>query len=183
MNLVLIGYRGTGKSVVGKRLADDLGRPFYDTDRLVEEAAQRTIAQMVETQGWPFFRAREREVIEAVSARSGCIIAPGGGAVMDPTNVERLGKNGVFVLLTARANVLARRILGDRGSEENRPPLLNGDLYQEIETLLEKRMPTYRALAQFLVDTSDLTVDEVVTSVKASIASAPGWTDPDEKEG
>jgi shikimate kinase len=162
MNLVLIGYRGTGKTGVGQRLADRLDRPFYDTDTLVEAGEQMTITDMVKTHGWPFFRSKERAVIKALPQESASVIATGGGAVMDRRNVSHLRKNGVFVLLTADLDVLVQRVLADQGSAEKRPPLLQGNLHEEMATVLKDRMPTYLALAQVSVDTTHLTIDDVV---------------------
>ena len=165
MNIVLIGYRGTGKTVVGKRLAQKLHRPFYDTDTLIEKREQTTIADMVKTGGWTFFRKVEKDIIRELSETRSSVIATGGGAVMDKQNVSCLNETGVFVLLTADPHVLVQRILADQTSTEKRPPLSDGTVYEEMQTLLTQRMPTYQKIAQFSVDTTGLTVDEVVAQI------------------
>jgi len=165
VNLVLIGYRGTGKTVVGRALSERLGRAFFDADDYIEKKAGRTIKEMVAAEGWPFFRAREKEAIRQLSDLENCVIAPGGGAVMDKDNVAFLGNRGRFVLLKADINTTIQRIQGDEKSSEQRPDLLGGDIYEETETLLKERMPVYEDVADISVDTSQLSIDEVVEKI------------------
>jgi shikimate kinase len=165
MNIVFIGYRGTGKTAVGKALSRRLGRPFYDADTYLEEKAGRTISDMVAAEGWPFFRAREKEVIREISAMEHCVIATGGGAVMDKENVARLRDRGALVLLTADTDTMIQRIQADESSPQQRPKLLEGDIYEETERLLKERMPVYKAVADFSVDTSNLAIHEVVDQI------------------
>lgn len=165
MNIVLIGYRGTGKTAVGIALSKRLGRPFYDADAHLEEKLGRTISDMVASEGWPFFRAREKEVIREISAKDDCVIATGGGAVMDKDNVAWLRDKGTFVLLKADMDTMIRRIQGDESSPQQRPKLSKGDIYEETESLLRQRMPIYEEVADFSVDTSNLTIDGVVDQI------------------
>ena len=165
MNIVLIGYRGTGKTVVGKALSERLARPFVDADVYIEEKAGRTISDMVASDGWPFFRAKEKEVVREISAMENHVIAPGGGAVMDDENVAYLRKKGWFVLLKADIDTMIQRIQGDETSAQQRPKLLESDIYEETRTLLKERMPIYEGVADFAVDTTHLTVDEVVEEI------------------
>jgi shikimate kinase len=165
MNIVLIGYRGTGKTVVGKRIADRLARPFFDSDPLVEERGRMTIAQMVENQGWPFFRKLEKAVIEELSEKTSSVIATGGGAVMDEDNAARLKQTGALVLLEADPEVLLQRIFADEASAGKRPPLSDGNDYEELQTLLAERTPVYRKLAQLSVNTTDLSPDDVAARI------------------
>jgi shikimate kinase len=165
MNIVLIGYRGTGKTAVGIALSKRLERPFYDADTYLEKKLGRTISDMVAGQGWPFFRAREKEVIREIAAKDDCVIATGGGAVMDKDNVAWLRDKGTFVLLKADMDIMIRRIQGDESSPEQRPKLSEGDIYEETESLLRQRMPIYEDVADFSVDTSNLTIDGVVDQI------------------
>jgi shikimate kinase len=165
MNLILIGYRGTGKTVVGRALGKRLKRSFFDVDVYIEDKAGRTIKDMVAQEGWPFFRAREKEAIRDISALDECIIAPGGGAVMDENNVAVLRDKGWFVLLTAHMDTMIQRIQGDATSAEQRPSLLEKDIYEETQTMIKKRMPTYERVADLTIDTTDLTIDEVVERI------------------
>lgn len=165
MNIVLIGYRGTGKTAVGKALSKRLGRQFYDADLFLEEKLGRTISDIVASEGWPFFREREKEVLREISATKSCIIATGGGAVMDKDNVRSLGKNGSFVLLKADIDTMIQRIQSDESSSQQRPDLLGSDIYEETRALLKQRMPVYEEVADFSLDTTNLTVDEVVEKI------------------
>ncbi len=165
MNLVLIGYRGTGKTAVGEALSKRLGRPFYDADAYLEQKLGRTISEMVVAEGWPFFRAKEKEVIGEIAAKDDCVIATGGGAVVDKDNAACLGSKGIFVLLKADTHTMIQRIQGDEISAQQRPKLLEGDIYEETERLLKERMPIYEEVADFTVDTSNLAIDEVVEQI------------------
>lgn len=169
MNIILIGYRGTGKTAVGMAISRRLGMPFYDADAYIEEKLGRTISDMVAQEGWAFFRAREKEAIQEISATKNCVIATGGGAVMDKENVASLGKNGTFVLLRADIDTMIQRIRGDEASSQQRPSLLGSNLYEETETLLKQRMPVYEDVADFSVDTSNLTIDEVVEKIVGNL--------------
>ncbi|MDI6790163.1 MAG: shikimate kinase, partial [Thermodesulfobacteriota bacterium] len=82
--IVLIGYRGSGKSTVGRRLAERLSLPFIDTDTLIEEKAGITIKEMVEKKGWAYFRAVEKDVIRGLPGDKTMVVAAGGGAILDP---------------------------------------------------------------------------------------------------
>ncbi|MDY6953739.1 MAG: shikimate kinase, partial [Thermodesulfobacteriota bacterium] len=94
-----------------------------------------------------------------------CVIAPGGGAVMDKENVAFLGNKGWFVLLKADIDTMIQRIQGDEASSEQRPDLLGGDIYEETQTVLRERMPVYEDVADISVDTSQLSIDGVVEKI------------------
>ncbi|MBW2108218.1 MAG: shikimate kinase [Deltaproteobacteria bacterium] len=160
-NIVLIGYRGTGKTAVGRALADRLQVPFFDADAFLEAKLGTTIQDMVARKGWSFFREREKEVIRELSAVRGCVIATGGGAVMDQDNVDCLAGHGFFVLLKADIETMIRRLQGDAATSEQRPALMGTNIYEETRTMIEKRMPTYERVAQFSVDTTHHGIEEV----------------------
>jgi len=101
MNIVLIGFRSTGKTTVGRELARRLGRSFIDADTYLQEREGRTIAEVFADGGETLFRQLEREVIAELAGRDGLVLAAGGGAVLDPENVERLRGSGPVVRLTA----------------------------------------------------------------------------------
>ncbi len=165
MNIVLIGYRCTGKTTVGRQLSERLGIPFLDTDGLAERHSGRTIREIVEQGGWEGFRQMEKEVIRGVSSRTGAVIAVGGGAVMDPENREALGRHGLFVWLTADAETIAQRMKEDTSSPRQRPPLSGHSLQREIRELLDGRSPIYRQLADIAVDTVGRAPDSIVAEL------------------
>ncbi|MDI6777233.1 MAG: shikimate kinase [Syntrophales bacterium] len=165
MNVVLIGYRCTGKSSVGERLSQVLHLPFYDTDTLIEKLTGKTIQTMVSENGWEFFREKEREIIKSLATTEESVIATGGGAVMDQENVNILKKNGVLVWLAADVDTIIERMQADADSTKRRPPLSRDDFIQETINVLEERIPVYRRLADFSVDTAGEGIDEIVEQI------------------
>ena len=160
--IVLTGFMGTGKSEVGRRLARRLGRPFVDTDHLVETRAGKTVAAIFAEDGEPAFRAFEREAVAAATAQKDAVIAVGGGAVFDETNIARLRDVGVLVCLTAEAETILRRV----GDTAKRPLLAGDDPRGAIERLLAARGPLYAAVADVTVDTTGRGVDDVVVEIR-----------------
>ena len=165
--IVLTGFMGTGKTQVGRRLARVLGRPFVDIDDLVEAAAGRPVAEIFAAEGEQRFRALEREAVEQACGVPEAVIATGGGTVLDPENRRRLAAAGPIVCLSARAEDIIRRV----GNPASRPLLSGGaeDRIGRIRSLLAERAPTY-ALAAHTIDTTGLTLDEVVERVREYVA-------------
>jgi shikimate kinase len=173
--VILAGFMGTGKTEVGRRLAQSLGWSFVDTDALVESAAGRSVAAIFADEGEAAFRARERDAIEQACTMTAAVIAVGGGALLDPENRRRLLAAGPMVCLRASPEELMRRL----GLARDRP-LLNGDgtasteeRRARIEALLAERAPVY-ALATHAVDTDGLSPDEVAVRVRAILGAILG---------
>ncbi len=169
---MLMGFMGTGKSEVGRRLAQRLGRAFVDTDEWIEERAGKRIAAIFNEEGEAAFRRLEREAVAVAAAanRGDAVIAVGGGAVLDPENVRRLREGGVLVHLTARPEVVLRRI-GDGASR----PLLRDDPEAAVARLLAEREPAYAAAADVVVDTSEHDAEQVVEEIQRALAGAERW--------
>jgi shikimate kinase len=165
MNIVLIGYRGTGKTSVGMALSKRLGKAFCDTDDSIERRLKRPISDMVAREGWAFFRAREKEAIREISSRKDCVIAAGGGAILDAENVKNLKENGVVVLLEATTRTIRKRMLYDKKTGQQRPGLTGEDPYKEIEEVLEFRRPFYQKAMDFSVDTTSKSIDQVLDEI------------------
>jgi shikimate kinase len=161
MNIVLIGYRGTGKSTIGKRLASKLWRDFVDTDAAIVEQAGRTIREIFETQGETAFRDLESAAIAQAAARDNLVIAAGGGAVLRAENVTALKRGGKIIWLRADPETLHARISADSATAETRPNLLFGGL-EEIKSLLAQRTAHYQAAADVSLDVTRLTVDDAI---------------------
>jgi shikimate kinase len=164
--IVLTGFMATGKSEVGRRLARALGRPFVDTDDLVEADAGCSVAEVFAREGEAGFRARERAAVERACALSDAVVATGGGTLLDPENRRRLTAGGLIICLTAPPEVILERV----GDPASRPLLAgaNGDRIERVRALLAQRAPVY-ALASHAVDTAGLSVDEVVERVQALV--------------
>jgi shikimate kinase len=173
-NLVLIGGRACGKTSVGKALALALERPFVDLDEVLVARAGCSIAELVSASGWPEFRRREKELVAHYAGLSGQVLAPGGGVVLDPENVSNLREHGLVIWLTADPAILGQRLRGDQGSQEFRPSLTGADPVEEMARVLAEREPLYQAAAHLVIDTTGLSIPEVVKSILNAI-----WGDGD----
>jgi shikimate kinase len=160
-NLVLVGFMGTGKSAVGRGLAERLGLEFVDMDRLIEHRTGQTIKEIFATHGEARFRQLERETAAELAGHNGQVIATGGGIVLDPANLQNLGRTGLVVCLWADPEVVHRRTAHAR----HLPLLESADRRARVEHLLREREARYRAIPH-RVDTSHRTVAEVVAEVE-----------------
>ena len=173
MNIILIGYRASGKTSAGRELARLLGRPFFDTDRMIFAKTGRTVREIVEAGGWQAFREVEKTVISELSGLDGAVIAAGGGAVMDPDNVSMLREGGRFVWLQADARILAFRMSRDRNGATQRPSLTGAGTLMEVEKVLAKRLPVYRAVADVVVDTAGKVPAEIASEIAVRLEGDP----------
>jgi shikimate kinase len=156
----------TGKTEVGRRLAQRLGRTFVDTDALVEAEAGGTVASIFAAEGEAGFRARERAAVERACAMADAVIAIGGGALLDADNRRRLLAAGPVVCLTATPEEILRRA----GNASSRPLLRGpGDRLARIRALVAERASAY-AQATHTVDTTGLSVDQVTDRVRSLVA-------------
>jgi shikimate kinase len=159
-NVVLCGFMATGKSSVGKALAALLGYQFLDMDSIIESETGMSIPQIFSTRGEPAFRELECQVVEQAAGRSGCVIATGGGTIVNRKNFDNLKRNGIVIALTAEPEV----ILSRTGSGESRPMLGKGDHLQRIRDLMQQRSKAY-ALADITVDTSSNSIEELAVII------------------
>lgn len=164
-NIVLIGYRCTGKTEMGKMVADALGYCFMDTDELVEKDAGATITQIVSKRGWPKFRELEKKAIARVSKVSDAVIATGGGAVLDNENVKNLRRSGVVFFLDARPEVIFTRMKNDGKTDAQRPRLTEKDALSEIKEVISERAEKYWEAADYRIDTSDKEKKDVARNI------------------
>jgi shikimate kinase len=161
MNIVLIGYRCTGKTSVGRKISERLKIPFYDADELITEHTGKTVREIVDRGGWDLFRKEEKAIIRGLSFLADTVIAVGGGAVMDGENREALKRNGLFLWLTADVHTIIQRMRNDSTGEERCPPLASDCAEREISGILEQRIPIYRQLSDFTIDTSERDIDAI----------------------
>ena len=168
-NVVLIGYRGCGKTTVGRLLARRMDRPFVDTDELIEAEAGMSIAEIFNTVGEPGFRRREAEVIARLTRRGGQVISAGGGAVLDGENVRGFRESGTVVWLTAPPDVLWQRIHADDRSAGSRPDLTARGGLDEVHSLLQHRVPLYQRAANIVIDTANRDPAEVARLVQQAV--------------
>jgi len=164
MNIVLIGYRCAGKTVVGKRLASRMERRFVDTDDFIE-SEKGQISDIVKSHGWDYFRALEKRMIERVSKEDNLVIALGGGAVLDPDNIVHLERNGLIIWLKADREVLRKRMDQDPRTIVSRPTLTGKGAIEELEEMIAYRDPFYDKASKIQLDTSALNAEAVVESI------------------
>lgn len=162
MNLVLIGYRGTGKSTVAGLVAGKLGMDVVSLDEEIVRRAGRSIPEIVAEHGWPYFRDLESEVVKRCAARDGVVVDAGGGVILRQENVDSLRRSGRLFWLRASVPVIVARIAG--GTE--RPALTAGKSFtEEVEEVLRERAPLYEAAADCEIDTDALSPEDVAAAV------------------
>lgn len=161
--LFLVGLRGSGKSTVGRAVADRLGLRFVDLDDLIEKRVGKTIARIVQDSGWEAFRTLEHAALEEVCATSGAVVAPGGGVVLDERNRALLESGGKIFYLMADVPVLKARLEKDPNFSQ-RPALSDKSLEEEILDSFREREPLYMMLMDFGLP-ADLPVEELVDQV------------------
>ena len=156
MNIALIGFRGTGKTTVSKLLAIKLDKKLISTDEEIIKRSRLSIERFVEKNGWDRFRDIESDVIENISDFDECVFDTGGGIVMRNENIINLKKNALIVLLTADIKTITVRTKNSK-----RPALTKSSYIDEIKNVLEERGPRYKKAADYAIDTSQLSPEEV----------------------
>lgn len=165
MNIILVGYRCSGKTSVGKALAEELDREFFDTDILIERQAGFSIDLLIEERGWENFREVERQVIEKISVENNLVVATGGGIVMNQENVKNLKRNGWVIWLQAEETTIKKRMIKDNDIGNIRPPIMGSDSFEEINDILKTRKPLYDSMCDMTVDCNALSIEKIVDSI------------------
>ena len=178
--IFLIGYRGSGKTTVGKLLAKKMKMRFFDSDRRVEAAAGKTIAEIFAEKGEASFRQMEAKIIAKIivnhqniskgkkaksSEKSGCVVSLGGGAPMNEASQQMFGGHGKCVLLRGKPETLWKRISADDSTKESRPDLTDEGGLGEVQSMLALRSSTYDECADHIVDVDDLSPEEVADQI------------------
>jgi shikimate kinase len=157
VNIILTGFMGTGKTLVGKKLAKGLKMSYLDTDELIERRERAKIPQIFQEKGEDYFRKVETKIIKEVSSLDRCVISTGGGAILKKENLVALKRKGVIICLSANPKVILKRTR----KSQNRPLLKSKDPKSRVLSLLGQRRSFYEK-ADFEVDTSELTTSQVV---------------------
>jgi shikimate kinase len=174
-SIALVGFMGTGKTVVGRLLAQKTGRDFVELDAVIAAKAGRPIPEIFRSEGEIGFREREIEAVRQVAGKKNAVIACGGGVVLNTINIDRLRRECTVVCLTASPAVILARTSSDGGG---RPLLDVDDRERQVKELLASRQPYYKAAADIIVNTSRLTPEKVVARIieklsKMNFASVP----------
>lgn len=159
-NIVLVGFMGTGKTTVGRILAEELEWTFTDTDAYIEAKAGMTISGMFQEHGEPYFRELETEALKELLQRRGQVVSTGGGAVLREENRRLMLGNGLVVAMLAEEAVIVERVRGDTGR-----PLLQGDVEERVRTLVEARRHAYD-FAPVQLQTDRLTPEEAARRIR-----------------
>lgn len=162
MNVVLFGFMGVGKSLVGRMVAERLDMDFTDVDDEVVRIAGKPVSTIFEDDGEPVFRELESTIVKEASDRDGQVIACGGGAVLRAENLKKLKRNSIMILLTADPETILKRVERDGGS---RPLLKAADRLERIESLLSERSGHYLMAADTVFDTSGRAPEQVADDV------------------
>ncbi len=161
MNLILCGMMGSGKTTVGRKLAECMKGCWLDTDGIIEERYGK-ISELFERHGEEYFREKETETVKELAKKDGLVISTGGGLLLKEENVELLKENGIIIFLRATLNTLVERLQGDR----ERPLLQNSaDLRFRLSQLLEERTPVYERVSDYTVDVDKKTPDEIAREI------------------
>lgn len=167
-SLVLVGMMGCGKTAVGRRLAGTLELPFVDADDEIERAAGRTIKEIFEEHGEPYFRDGERKVIARLLAGGPQVLATGGGAFMDASTRERIRETGISIWLKADLPLLMRRVT----RRDNRPLLQTRDPEGRMRELMAERHPAY-GKADVIVESREVSHDVIVSDILNGLIAGP----------
>ena len=163
-NIALIGFMGSGKTTVGKLLAKTMDMKFIDIDKVIESQEKKSINDIFQKKGQIYFRDLEREVISQESLKNNCVIATGGGSILDNENIKRLKETSFIVFLNANIECLYLRL-----KDNTTRPILNDveDKKKVIEELLEKRKFLYQISADYIIDINEKTnIYETVDKIK-----------------
>ncbi|TWT60235.1 shikimate kinase [Rubinisphaera italica] len=173
MIVSLIGYRGCGKSSLAPLIAERLHWRAVDSDRLIEEQAGCTIADIFKSHGEPEFRKIEAEILAQLFNEDQLVIATGGGAILNSQTCELMRHAGPVFWLSAPTEELIRRLTQDVSTTETRPALTDLKFEEEIRTVLQNRIPVYQAVSDFEVSTAGRTLTDLVDDILQLIQ---GWT-------
>lgn len=160
-NLILIGPMGAGKSSVGKRLAKQLRRKFYDCDKVLEDRTGVSITTIFELEGEKGFRQRETKILEELIQLDNCVIATGGGAVLCDENIQIMNTHGIAIYLKASVNSQIKRTRHDK----KRPLLQTKNRHATLEKLAEQRNPIYDRIADITVNTDNQSINASIEEI------------------
>jgi len=163
-SIILIGPRGSGKTTVGRLLAERLGLPFLDADAELEQHSGRTIREIFEADGEEFFRDLESTVLADLLGRGPIVLATGGGVVLRPANRKRLRESGCVFWLTGSPESLWRRLQADPETASRRPNLTRGGM-EEIAEVLQAREALYRECADLSIPTDNRSPEEIANDI------------------
>ena len=166
MKVFLIGYRCTGKSTVGKILADKLTYAFLDLDRMLENETKSDIKRLVELHGWSYFRQMEQKALFSTQSREHTVVSTGGGIILDSANIAYILANGFSVWLQTDIHTILSRLMTDPETPDSRPALTDKNLIEETKEMLAMRTPLYEKAAHLSINTAWLSPEEIALIIE-----------------
>lgn len=158
MRIVIIGFRGTGKSVLGKKIANALGYSYISTDNLIKSSFSMSVTEIIENFGWRAFRAKEAEIIAELKNSDDCVIDTGGGSILLKKNRESLRYKSFVIQLCANKDDLIKRI----SEGKDRPKLTTkSSVEKEVNLLLKERKELYDSITDLKLNTSKIAFSEL----------------------
>ncbi|ATG14812.1 shikimate kinase AroL [Providencia alcalifaciens] len=158
----IIGPRGSGKTTIGKKLAEKTGYQFIDTDKLILERAGMSIADIVQQQGWNYFRQLESQILASIESQD-AIVSTGGGIILAPENQQVMRENGTVIYLRSTPETLVKRLAAEPQAEQ-RPSLTGKSLLEEIEEVMTQRDPIYLSTAHHVIDANQ-SIDAIIKQI------------------
>ncbi len=165
--IVMVGMMGAGKTAVGRALAQRIGVPFLDSDAEIEAAARRTVPEIFERDGEPFFRSKETQVISRLLDTKRCVLSTGGGAFLAQENRENISESGVSVWLNADLDLLWQRVR----HKDTRPLLRTADPHATLAEIYATRVPLYAMADVTVPSLPNLSIEEMVNRVIATLVA------------
>ena len=160
-NIVLVGFMGTGKTSIAKKIAEKLDREFIEMDSLIEEREQMSINEIFKIKGESYFRSIENAIVKELTKKNNLVISTGGGIVLNPDNIDSLEQNGLLICLDADPEEIYRRV----SREQHRPLLEVSDPLKKIRELLDFRKPYYDKVFVH-INTNGKSIDAIVKDIE-----------------
>jgi shikimate kinase len=165
MNIFLIGHRCTGKTTVGRILAESMSLRYVDTDNVIVSAIGESIRVAVEENGWDYFRRWEAKIMAQVCADDGQVVGTGGGVILNPENTAAMRRNGLVIWLKADPETIIKRMKIDDQTRRSRPSLTGKASSGEVVEILSQRGPLYRQASDIAVVTDNLSPEMVADDI------------------
>ena len=165
MKIFLIGYRCTGKTTIGKKLAEQFNFTFVDTDEIVQQLENKSIQQIVEASGWEKFRQLEKKALQRTLNMNNAVVSTGGGIILDSDNRSSIRSNGHCIWLSATEEIVLERLNNDTKTDATRPRLSNLELLEETRQMMQKRYLLFERTCHIKIDTGTKNVVECVNTI------------------
>lgn len=166
MNLVMVGFMGSGKTTVGRRLSKRLGYSFFDTDQFIESEVGCSVPEIFSIQGEAYFRELESRVADHLHRLANTVIATGGGLLTTPGNLDRLRRAGPLIFLKVQYEDLLKRL----GRDSRRPKIQGGSLEETVTRLMDERLPVYEQ-SDLIVETKGKSINRVCGEILRNLAN------------